>query len=343
VTADSAVSPVDQTGRGIALLRVLSAAGLLPAALFLLLFDRARHDPALLCVNPFAVDPYDAVGSFGVQLALAAGFLAALRAFRPAVSGESFAVRQTYILRAEAVSQLAIAVTMISNLAAMARAPSMWRGTPAGELLLLLTAALFVVPIAMCGVLIRVARRSGRCSQNPLLAPQMLPFVVCMALLAFYPLSWHEGITGALLTAAFGTVMLFLCVALLSKAMFPCPEVPEVDLIDDVVSIWKRIVPRREEAPHTEPGRIGRAGAGGALIDSMNPRIHPWRLIVCIAALTGVLLALADFAAEGAPHGSGRVLFVVSVFLMLESGGVCFGYLLLRHFLGIFRYERSAG
>ena len=327
-----------QEREGIAMLRMASATGLFLSALFIVLFDRTKHDPDLVCVNPFGVDPYDAVGSFGVQLALAAGVLSALRAFRPAVPGESFAVRQTFILRAIGVSQLSIAVTMLADIAAMALAPSMWYGSPAGGILLALTAGLLVVPLLLCALLIRIARRSGRCSQNPLRAPQMVPFAIIMALFVLYPPAWREGIGGALLTAAFGAVVLLLSVALLAKAMFPCPDIPDVDLLGDLGSIRARIFPRAPAVPGGLPE--GRPPGGSSVTGFINPRLHPWRLIVVLSALTGLLLALAQFAVEGPPNSPGRALLVVGVFLVLESGGVCFGYLLLRHFLGIFRNEQ---
>ena len=326
-----------EAGEGIAMLRMASATGLFLSALFIVLFDRAKHDPDLVCVNPFAVDPYDAVGSFGVQLALAAGALAALRAFRPAVPGESFAVRQTFILRAIGVSQLAIAVTMVADIAAMALAPSMWYGTPAGRILLALTAALLGLPLLVCALLIRIARRSGRCSQNPLRAAQMVPFLIVMALLVLYPPGWREGFAGTLLTAAFGVVVLMLAVALLSKAMFPCPDVPDVDLLGDLGSIWRRIVSRAPDSP----GNMQEGGAWryAGLTDFLSPRIHPWRLILVLSVATGLLLALAEFAVEGPPRGTARVILVAGVFLFLESGGICLGYFLLRHFLGIFKND----
>ena len=325
-----------EEGEAISSLRLASATGLVITALFIVLFDRAKHDPDLACVNPFALDPYDAVGSFGVQIALAAGVLSALRAFRPAVPGESFAVRQTFILRAIGVSQVAVAVTMIADIAAMALAPSMWYGTPAGQILVMLAGALLVVPLVLCALLIRIARRSGRCSQNPLRSPRIVPFVILMALLVLYPPPWREGIAGALLTAGFGIVVLLVSVALLSQVMFPCPDVPEVDLLDDLGIICRRIISRGER----RVGKASRREPYSAVVDRINPRIHPWRLVVLLSMGTGLLLAFAEFAAEGPARGSGRALLVIAVFLVLETGGVCLGYSLLRKFLGLFRSDR---
>ena len=53
------------------------------AILFIICFDKSKHVPFLKQTNPFAVDPYDAVGSFGIQFVFFVAFLTVLRAFRP--------------------------------------------------------------------------------------------------------------------------------------------------------------------------------------------------------------------------------------------------------------------
>ena len=55
---------------------------------FLAVFDNSKNIPLLAVVNPFAEDPYDAVGSFGIQLAFFAAFLSLIRAFRPYATKE---------------------------------------------------------------------------------------------------------------------------------------------------------------------------------------------------------------------------------------------------------------
>jgi hypothetical protein len=56
---------------------------------FYLFFQTSKHNPALSSVNAFADDPYDAVGSFGVQFALFTALLSLVRAFRPYQSDEA--------------------------------------------------------------------------------------------------------------------------------------------------------------------------------------------------------------------------------------------------------------
>ena len=52
------------------------------ALLFYLFFQLCQQQPELAQVNPFANDPYDAVGSFAVQFALLAAVVSLVRAMR---------------------------------------------------------------------------------------------------------------------------------------------------------------------------------------------------------------------------------------------------------------------
>jgi hypothetical protein len=192
-------------GRGLLLLRRAAAGSLLLTVLFIILFDRAKHDFGLARVNRFAKDPYDAVGSF--------------------------------TLRAIAVSQLAIIVTMLADLVALVRYSSLWNRSPEGSLLIVFTVGLLVLASGFCSYLMRLSKRRDVCSKNPLRDPQIIPFLIALGLLGIYPGGWREEIAGAILTVAVGMMFLFVSVALLSKAMFPCPDVPEKDLLDDLVEI----------------------------------------------------------------------------------------------------------
>jgi len=144
---------------------------------------------------------------------------------------------------------------------------------------------------------------------------------------------------GAILTAAFGMVLLFYSVALLSKAMFPCPDVPEKDLIDDLVGIYQNLKPRSgyfariivsiEKGPPSP--RIMR------MLDLFNPRKHEWNLLAFVAIPLGSFLALVEVFGEGLSGGIGHALLVAIVFVLLESAGVFLGYALLKRFLGLVR------
>src|SRR5215831_8066439 len=99
--------------------RSVKVSALLTMGLTILLyffFDRCKHAPALSSVNPFAEDPYDSVGSLGVQLAPFFALIAILRAFRT-YSSEKMRDRQLALFaRAVYFSCLAVAVTLAADI-----------------------------------------------------------------------------------------------------------------------------------------------------------------------------------------------------------------------------------
>jgi hypothetical protein len=331
----------ESAGRGLLLLRLASVGALLLTGLFIFIFYRAKYDPALSSVNPFAEDPYDAVGSFGVQLGVACAILSALRAFRTNLKTESLYNRYTYTLRAMAVSQLAIIVTMLADLVALVRYSSLWIDSPYGHLLVLYAGGLFFIASGFCFYLMRLAKRRDVCSQNPLRQPQIVPFLILLGLLGIYPGGWRDGITGAIFTAIVGMVMLFFSVALLSRAMYPCPDVPEKDLIDDLYGIYQNLKRRSGYLARLTSSieHMARSTQLGRIIDLLNPRKHEWNLLALVAILMGFLLAFAETFSRGPSPGAGQTILVaiVLIVLVLESAGVFLGYALLRRFLGLIR------
>ncbi len=290
-------------------------------------------------MNPFAEDPYDAVGSFGIQLGFTCAVLAALRAFRTDLKTESLTNRYTYTIRPMAVSQIAIIVVMLANAIALARYSSRWNGTEAGNDLVVITGGLFLLSSLFSYCLIRLARRRGVCSQNPLRQRQMVPFLILFGLLCLYPAFWRDGIAGAILSAIAGMLVLFLSVALLSKAMFPCPDIPEKDLIDDLNGIFRDLASTAGFLARRADSIEKRAGARRLrrFTDFFNPRLHEWNLLALIALLMGFSIAFAGIFGDGAGTGFGRALLVGVVFIVLESAGVFLGYALLKRFLGLVR------
>ena len=331
----------ESAGRGLLLLRLVSIGSLLMATLFMLLFQRAKHDPGLASVNPFAEDPYDAVASFGVQIGFVCAMLSALRAFRTDLKTESLYSRYTYTLRAIGVSQLAIIVTMLADLVALVRYSVLWNPSHGVDFLVVSTGGMLLLASGFCLYLIRIANRRNVCSKNPLRRPQIIPFLILLGLLGIYPGGWRDGIAGAILTALAGLVFLFFSVALLSKAMFPCPDVPEKDLIDDLYGICQTLKPRSGFLVRLTDSaeRSARTTWLGNIIDMFNPRKHEWNLLALMAILAGVSLAFAETFSEGSSRDVGRALLVAIVYIVLESAGVFLGYALLKRFLGLIRSE----
>jgi hypothetical protein len=100
----------------------------------LFFFNKSKQIPAPAQVNPFAVDPYEAVGSFGIQVALFVAFLSLIRANRPyTTSNENIANQELLIVRGIMVAFLSLLVTLAADFVSVLCHLSIWIASPAGR------------------------------------------------------------------------------------------------------------------------------------------------------------------------------------------------------------------
>lgn len=319
--------------------RAFSLGILVLAVLFFVFFDRAKHVPMLEAVNPFNVDPYDAVGSFGVLLGLFTALLTLLRAFRPYAGGGISASGIGSILRGAVVVISSVAVTLVADSIAVLRHVPETLGSPGGRTLIGLIVALAIVN-AWGGRWLRIRMYDLPRSHDvgPWWRP-ILMFAASAVILATYPPEWGEGIAGGILTALLGMLILFAAVWALTTVIFPASEAATEDVIDDLAAIYNRL-----------KGRLGfLAGrfraverfAGHPMLKSLvgwlNPRRHPWNGVTVGGVLLGLALAAAEALGEGISPQAGRFVLVGSVFVVIATSGVLVGYGLLGRFLGLHR------
>lgn len=270
------------------------------ALAFLLFFQSTKQDPTLAAVNASAIDPFDAVGSFGIQAAAFCAALSLLRAFRRG-GGTSMGTRAPHLLRAEMAVVLTVAVTLAGDVVAMARQPSLWVGSRAGTEYAVLLGVIAALTLATAAYVGRVA--AGPASPPPgAWARAGVVGATFVAVLAVYPSSLTSSTPGALFTVLAGVLLLFLPVRALLAALVPRPA----DGSSDV---------------GREPGPSG--PARGA---------RPWAVVVGAGLVAGVLLVAVEFTsgpgAAAPPLAS--LLFVASVYVGLETAGLLIGYALLR-------------
>ena len=110
----------DVNQKGFERLHRASALVLASAILFFLFFQANKSGP-LRGTNPFAEDPYDAIGSFAVQAALLVGILSYARALRVR-SDASQSAKARLVLLAELVVMILIAILSSLALAITSRA-----------------------------------------------------------------------------------------------------------------------------------------------------------------------------------------------------------------------------
>lgn len=69
----------------------------------------------------------------------------------------------------------------------------------------------------------------------------------------------------------------------------------------------------------------------------LNPRRHPWNIVVPSGVALGLALAGTEALVEGAAPQAGRFILVGTVSTAIATAGVPVGYGLLGQFLGIYR------
>jgi hypothetical protein len=272
------------------------------AVLFYAFFMYAKHDPALSAVNGFADDPYDAVGSFGIQAAMFLGLLCLIRAFRPSRPDAASVSGPAFLARAQMAAVLSVAVTLAADLVAMLRHPAVWMGSPRGYKLLALLAGMAVSTATVGALALRQARKMDLPPAPRPWRNAVLVSLIASLTLFVYPDHFRQGLIGALFAVLAGDVILF-------------------------ASVWAWTMALMPYGPGAAPTKASRWFATGK---------SEWTLVI----LAGVLIGLVFVAGE-ASEGSGipptRLALVISVYIGLETAGLMIGYRFLGKPLGLFR------
>ena len=274
------------------------------ALLFYFFFMHTKHDAALSAVNAFAEDPYDAVGSFGIQAAFFCGVVCLIRAFRPQGSEGASLERKVFVMRAQMAAVLAVGVTLVSDAVGAARHPSLWLGSAAGHRLIFLLGGMAILTV-MTGALVRRAAREMTLSNlaNDWKKAAVISLAAAVVL-AFYPENLRRHFLGELLTILAGAALLFVSIWAWAVALIPF-----------------RTVEKQNE---------------GAAAPVSWAHKYQWFIVAGAGILVG-LFFVAGEASEGTGIPHAKLALVVSVYLGLEIAGVLIGYSFLGGPLGLFR------
>lgn len=306
------------------------------ASLFFVFFDQSKHVPALAEVNVFNVDPYDAVGSFGIQMAMFTALVSALRGFRSYATHETLDQQKILILRSEITTILSMVVTLATDAIALIRFPSIWIRSHAGQVLAAIVGGMILLT-ALTGWL--VSRLTGQPLERGSWRNAWIICILAIILLAIYPLAWDQGIVGSILTALLGMLIFLVALWALVMMLFPKNNSRYEDLIDDLIVIYRWVRAR-------SGATVGLLNLFEwffnlpwikAIILWLNPRQHRWNFVIPVAMAMGLFLALAEAIGEGVSPIPGRFVLAASVFIGIEGAGVLLGYALFADFLGLFR------
>jgi hypothetical protein len=191
------------------------------AAVFVVFFDITKHNLYFSPVNPFADDPFDAIGSFAFQAAIFFGFLSLFRAFRPYRKEQPSNEQNSFLVRTQTATILCVLVALAGDIVAMIRNASLWSGVLAGDVLLILVLAFSFLSIAI-GVFVY---NSAKGIHIPAIMNQSnkpaITSLIFLIVLFFYPESIRQSIIGALFTVVVGAVLLFMPVWAWGEFLFP--------------------------------------------------------------------------------------------------------------------------
>lgn len=273
------------------------------AVLFYLFFMYAKHDSALSKVNAFADDPYDAVGSFGIQAAIFLAIVCLIRAFRRRAESRSFE-DDLFLFRAQTAAILSVAVTLAADTLAMLRYPRLWVGSAAGYRLVALLIGMTILTAAI-GLWIRRGTQIGHWHiTSTAWFRAVIVSIFAVLVLAFYPEHFRRGLIGVLSTAFIGTLILFAPVWAWTMAL----------------------------APHLGPGIEHHLAAPGGFLQKK----YGWVIVFLAGVLVG-LFFVAGEASEGSGIPQSKLTLVVSAYAGLETAGLMVGYAFLGKPLGVFR------
>jgi hypothetical protein len=276
------------------------------AGVFYFFFMFTKHDPAVSAVNSFAEDPFDAVGSFGIQAAAFLALLSLVRSFwqfRAFPSGQ----RGMFEVRTQLAAILAVLVTIAGDLVGMARSPRLWLHSAAGNELCALVGSMLLLASVLAWVVLR-----GWVEKPPLPGPWKRALAICVGIavvLFLYPEALHRGVLGALFTAVVGTAALFLSMRALVVALVPYGGSGKPERRKTFGHSWRKQLRRQK------------------------------LVIVVLGFVLGLGLVAAEFAGAGGLPRFSKLAFVGSVYVGLETVGLLIGYELLKGPLGLFNPE----
>lgn len=272
------------------------------SCLFYWSFMFAKHDPALRNVIPFGDDPYDAVGSFGVIGGMLIALLSLVRAFRPYREVPS-TTRRVHLVRSQQAVVLAVFMTLVSDVIAMASHPSMWVGSASRDRLIAVVGGMAIVSAAV-QLLIRASQEKlfERHAKDWIVAASAT--LLAIIVLAAYPEQLIRRTPTHLLTVVVGAMVLFAPMRPLLNALVPYESGKE----------------RMENIPARS---------------QFSKDILRWGIAMLMGAVIGACAFLGEIAEGSGAVPISHLTLVASVFIGLGVAGFLIAYVFLREPLGL--------
>ncbi|MGA9398861.1 MAG: hypothetical protein WBV22_11445 [Anaerolineaceae bacterium] len=178
------------------------------SALYFWTFFTISKVPPFVNDNPFANDPYDAIGSFAFQISVISGILSLARAVDVHLHAERD-WKEKYILHGCWVSQGAIAVTVLVDILAWVLNP-VWKSSISGIQLLVGLVSLAMLTIIMTITLLLMQSSRNYKGMQVVVEPADRPAELADALWDVYNLFLFPILRLAIRSPAFGRLITYL-------------------------------------------------------------------------------------------------------------------------------------
>jgi hypothetical protein len=312
--------------------------------IFIWFFFFCKHNGLVSKVNVFDNDPYDAVGSIGIQVSFIASILSLIRTGASFINGSLPNSQKILILRGNLISILSIEITMISNLISIFRFRDKWISNSSGIILLLLVLSFLFFSISMhCWTLYIAKKERSENSYKNFSVIDLWP-LFGFFILAIYPVHLRESIAGAIYTAYLGMIIQVTIVRSLSLWMLPQTELKFIDMIDilsDLYSLTKNRIKFAKDISNKIKTLLETLKLKST-INWLNPRKHRWNISIIFGILVGVLFAINEGVGENWIGFGSRAILLFSIFVGGELIIIFMFYLLFSEYLGLFHEESKS-
>ena len=312
------------------------------ALVFYLFWQLCKQQPYLAKVATFTEDPYDAVGSIGVQFAIFLALLTVVRAFRPYQPDRDLGSPQALLIRGVYLTCLSVAVTLGADVVGMLRYPAVWIGTPAGYTLAACVGGMALITVCIGWWIHLITRERMIPSRRSRWMGAIGISLIGASICAVYPQDWRQGfVVGGwgtvfiLFTIVLGMTIFYTLVWVWGMVISPPLETHGEDFIDDLAALYTLL-----------GGRAGRVSAvlvpfeklygSHPIVKWVNSPMCRWSGLALMGIVIGVALACVETSGEGLLHPA---IGLLSVYALLECLTVLMAY---AFFAGPLRLARRA-
>jgi hypothetical protein len=300
-------------------------------------FFYSKHNSFLADVKVFNEDPFDAVGSAGIQVAF---FSACISLYRISISYLSQNLNLFLILKGNSVVLVSVEVTMVSNLISLTRFADKWTMKSSGIIFLVMVFTFLILAIILHLWTLSIVKETEIRQKIRFVPFKLIWVVLGFLILIIFPSFLNESVLGAIFTALAGIILQITIAWNLSSLLIPDCTLSSIDLIDDTLSFWTYFKNHfLHDRGAIQKTIITETNFTLPIFNWLNPRKHRFNLILTLCSLGGVLIVLIHAIGEGWSGTNIRSLLVSLIYFGLEFIIILLYFSLFSRYLGLIKKE----